>query len=211
MKVHLKKNLGLTVIVSLILIAGFAMFARNLQADTVIPEGDDTFNTGNGTQAQFSFPAGFFGSGSLAFTATLNMVSDGFPDTVVHRQSAISVPGSTSLELSSLSLKANSQLAVPFQGGATQYWNVKARKNPNLASSGNMTLYSNGTGTASLTVNYVLLCERNGVTVTKDDCPPIVFTPPSGAPNNVTWSLPWKIIVKHQAPTHAHLPVPPPG
>jgi hypothetical protein len=208
MKARIKRNMGLTVIVGLITIGGVAIFARNLQADTVLPLGDDSFTTGSGSQSAVSFPADFFGAGSLAINTTLNMVSAASPDTVVHRDSDVHVPGSTTLTLTTLELKSSSQLAVPFQNGSTQYWNVRASADPYRASTGSLTLNLGGTGTAGLSVNFILNCERNGVTVSKFDCPPIVFSPVG---NNVTWwGNPVKFIVRHQAPNHAHPVQPPP-
>ena len=208
MKVRLKRNMGLAVIVALIVIGGVAMFARNLQADTVLFAGYDYFNTGSGSQTAVSFPAEFFGTGSVAINATLNMVSAASPDTAVYRDSDVHVPGSTTLTLTTLELKSSSQLAVPFTDGPTQYWNVRASADPYRASTGNLTLNLGGTGSSSLTVNYILICERNGITVTKTDCPPIVFTPVG---NNVTWwGNPVKFIVRHTAPDHAHPVQPPP-
>ena len=208
MKARIKKNMGLTIIVALIIIGGVAMFARNLQADTVLPQGFDYFTTGSGSQTSVSFPADFFGSGSLALNATLNMVSAASPDTAVYRQSDVHVPGSTALTLTTLELKSSSQLMVQFQNAPTQYWNVSASADPYRASTGSLALNLGGTGTASLNVNYILNCERNGVIVTKLDCPPIVFAPVG---NNVTWwGNPIKFIVRHQAPNHAHPVQPPP-
>ena len=212
MKARVKKNMGLTIIVALIIIGGVAIFARNLQADTVLPSGDDSFTTGSGSQTAVFFPADFFGPGSLEINnTTLNMVSASSPDTIVHRDADIHVPGTSTLTLTKLELKSSSQLVVNFSNAPPQYWNVRASADPNMPSTGSLDLSIGGTGRASLTVNYVLICDRNGVTKVKNQCPPIVFTPVG---NNVTWwGNPVKFIVRHQIPTHIHpvqQPPPPP-
>lgn len=178
MKAHVKKNMGMTVIVSLILMAGVAMFVYNLRiakASTIVPAGDDNFSTGSGTQAQLAFSAGDFGSGSQALTVTVSMVSNAFPDTVVHRDSDITNSGTTSLSLKTLALKSSSPVAVQFADGSTQYWDITTFPDSSRPSAGSLTLNADGTGTANLTINYSLHMSRNGVTLTKTGIPATTF------------------------------------
>lgn len=211
MTVRVKRNLGLTVIVTLILISGVVMFARSMQASTIINAGDDSFTTGTGSQSSFSFPAGFFGTGSQALNVTVTMVSDGFPDTVIHRESDVSVPGSTNLTLKTLALKSSSPVAVTFADSSVQYWNLKAVQDPSRSSAGSLSLNTDNTGTSTLNISYLLKADRNGVVLTKSDCPTINFSSCS-----MTWSgSGTSVVIKpapgsgHQAPNHAHIVLPP--
>jgi hypothetical protein len=187
MKAYVKKNMGLTIIVSLILMAGVAMFVYNLRianADTIVLAGDDNFSTGSGSQAQLTFANGDFGAGSLGFTVTVSMVSNAFPDTVVHRDSNITNSGTTNLTLKTLALKSSSPVAVHFSDNSVQYWDISTAPDPSRPSAGTLTLNSDGTGTANLTINYILHMSRNGTTLTKTGIPSNNF----GSCNFSGWS-----------------------
>jgi hypothetical protein len=159
MKMYVKRNMGLTIIVTLILISGVAMFAHNLRtarAGTVVPIGNDTFSTGTGSQAQFSFAAGDFGPGSQAFTTSVTMVSNAYPDTVIHRDSAIAVPGTSNLTLQTLSMRGSSAIAVPFSDGSIRYGYISTAPDSSTPSAGTMNLTGEGTGNVTLNIHYVL-------------------------------------------------------
>src|ERR1700750_1866420 len=98
MKTALRKNLGLTLVVGLIVFMGATAFVmRGAGASVVVPAGYDTFTTPADAQTYDSFsshpiPAGFFGSGSLQYTGTLTLKGGppvdpsrfGSADTVIH-------------------------------------------------------------------------------------------------------------------------------
>lgn len=165
MRTALRKNLGLTLVVGLIMVLGTAALVyRGAGAQVVVGAGYDTFTTPADAQTYDSFsshpiPAGFFGSGSLQYTGSVTLKGGppvdssqwGSADTVIHRLQDVSVPGDTALAVQGLSFVSSSPITVQYQDGHSEQWNVTVNQSP-TNSGGSMHFNSDGTFTSSLNI-----------------------------------------------------------
>lgn len=154
--------LSLSILVGMVLLVGLFVTAKSRAATTFIPAGDDEFETTNNGETYHNFsatpiPANFFGPGSQAYSGLVPL--EGVPlgpgsdvDTVIHRNQDVYTPGTTSLTMTGLSLKSINPIKVTYSGGAQEDWNVEVRLSTLKASTGSMTISSNGTFDSSLNV-----------------------------------------------------------
>jgi hypothetical protein len=208
---YLRRNRGLTMIVCLLVIVGLAVLVqRKMQAATVIPAGTDSWTTaGDGTtSAQVSFPANFFGPGSLAYSGTVTFTGNGTPDTKVQRLDNISVPGTSRLQMSLLSLVSTAPITVTYSDNHTEQWNVAAGLDPNNPSTGSITLNSGGTGSSNLNVIPSFTCTRNGVQKVSSPGVSIPLSCPSLSWSYTGGKLTFPGGAAHTAPNHSHFPQP---
>jgi hypothetical protein len=166
MRKVLKKNLGLTLVVGLIVVLGSAaLVMRGAGASVVVPAGDDTFTTPNDAQTFDNFsshpiPAGFFGPGSLAYTGVITLKGGppvdstrwGSADTVIHRLNDVTVPGDTGLSVQGLSFVSASPITVDYEDGHSEQWDVSVGQSASTCSAGSMTFNSDGTFNSSLSI-----------------------------------------------------------
>src|SRR5262245_54170855 len=122
-------NKLLSVVVLLILGAA-AVIVWRANAATVVPAGVDQFQTPpNATSFEpWNLPAGFFtnaaGSSSNAISTTVyykggDPVPGYSADTVIKRESSVTVPGSTALTVIGIRFVSTSPVAVSFADGST--------------------------------------------------------------------------------------------
>jgi hypothetical protein len=155
--------LGLAFLVGMALLVGLFVTTKSTAAvTTFIPAGDDAFETTNNGESYHNFaaspvPAGFFGTGSQAYSGLVPM--EGVPlnpgsdvDTVIHRNQDVLVPGSTTLKMTGLSLKSINPITVTYSNGSQEAWNVRVGLSSLKASTGSMTIGSGGTFDSSLSV-----------------------------------------------------------
>ena len=154
--------LGISLLVGMVLLAGLFVTTKSTAAmNTFIPEGDDKFETtGNGeTYHNFSaskIPADFFGPTSHAYTGVVPLVgvplpNEGDVDTVIHR-AAVWAPGTTTIQMTKLSLKSINPITVTYGNGSpSEQWEVFVSLSPLKASTGTMT-FSSTTFDSSLKV-----------------------------------------------------------
>jgi hypothetical protein len=166
MRTALRKNLGLTLVVGLIVMAGgLGLALRGAGAAVVVPAGYDTFVTPDDARTFDDFsshpiPAGFFGSGSLAYTgkATLkggppvDSAQFGSADTVIKRLNSVTVPGDTALTVTGLSFVSASPITVAYQDGHTENWDIAVGASTATGSAGSMHFNADGTFTSKLSI-----------------------------------------------------------
>lgn len=177
--------LGLAFVVGIALVIGlFVTTKSEAQAGTVIPAGDDLFETtGDGsTYHDFTnegIPQGTFtsnsGSPSLEFNqlvtlqgkplSTLNDI-----DTVIHRNNSVTVPGTTSLTMTQLSLESIAPITITYANGDTENWRVHVSLSALKSSTGSMTIEDGGTFDSTLKVwpKFTFTSELNGDVVVYD-------------------------------------------
>lgn len=174
--------IGMALLVGLVLVAGlFVTTKSEAQSSTFIQFGDDKFETtGNGeTYHNFGaskIPADFFGPGSQEYSGTVPLVGVPLPgqgdiDTIVHRDQSIWTPGTTTIQMTQLSLKGINPIDVTFNNGSstwTEQWNVAVGLSTLKASTGTMFIDSNGTFDSTLKVWPKFTFTRNGVTLVLD-------------------------------------------
>ena len=177
MRTALRKNLGLTLVVGLIVVLGTAALVwRGAGASVVVGAGYDTFTTPADAQTHDSFSshpidAGFFGSGSLQYTGTVTLKGGppvdqaqfGSADTVIHRLQDVTVPGDTALAVQGLSFVSASPITVQFSDGHSEQWNVTVNQSP-TNSGGTMHFNSDGTFNSSLSIYPKYTFTRTGST-----------------------------------------------
>lgn len=166
MRTALRKNLGLTLVVGLIVLAGgMALALRGAGAAVVVPAGYDTFVTPDDARSFDDFsshpvPADFFGKGSLAFKGRVTLKGGppvdstqfGSADTVIKRNNSVTVPGDTSLSVTGLSFVSAAPITVQFADGHTESWNVTVNASNTTGSAGSMRFNADGTFTSSLSI-----------------------------------------------------------
>ena len=166
MRTAMRKNLGLTLVVGLIVVAGgLALALRGAGAAVVVPAGYDTFVTPDDARSFDDFsshpvPADFFGPGSLAFTGRVTLKGGppvdsnqfGSADTVIKRINSVTVPGDTPLTVTGLSFVSAAPITVTYRDGRTESWNVTVNASSVTASAGRMRFNSDGTFTSSLSI-----------------------------------------------------------
>jgi len=145
--------LGMALIVGVALVIGLFVTSKSTAAPSQFPvaAGNDEFETpGDGTTFHdfggSPIPAGFFGTGSLAYNKLVPL--QGVPlgpgsnvDTVIERASAVSGPGgSTGITMTALSLKASTPITVTYQNNSTETWDVFVGLSIFKTSGGTMTI-----------------------------------------------------------------------
>ena len=149
--------LGMAFFVGLALVVGLFVTTKGtaMQSGFPVVAGNDEFETTANGESQHDFagspiPAGFFGSGSLAYSGTVTL--EGVPlnpavsdtDTIIQRHNTVSAPGgSTPLTMTALNLKSVSPITVTFSNGSTQTWDVKVNLSQFKSSTGTMTINAN--------------------------------------------------------------------
>lgn len=145
--------LGMAFLVGAALVIGLFVTTKSKAAPNQFPvaAGPDEFETpGDGTTFHdfggSPIPAGFFGTGSLAYNKLVPL--QGVPlgpnsnvDTVIERASAVNGPGgSTGITMTALSLKASTPITVSYQNGSTETWDVFVGLSIYKTSGGTMTI-----------------------------------------------------------------------
>ncbi len=113
---------------------------------------DEFETTGDGETfhdfAGSPIPAGFFGSGSLAFGGLVPLKgvplsSESDIDTVIKRNQTVSAPGgSTTLTMTGLSLEGINAITVSYSNNTTELWTVKVGLSDYQTSTGSMTIHA---------------------------------------------------------------------
>jgi hypothetical protein len=148
--------LGMALLVGVALVIGLFVTTKSTAAANAFPvqAGNDEFETAADGQTFHDFegkpiPAGFFGSGSLAYGELVPL--EGVPlapgsevDTIIQRhQTVFGAGGSTTLTMTGLSLKASSPLTIQFNNGQqtwSEQWNMAVGLSAYKASTGSMTI-----------------------------------------------------------------------
>jgi hypothetical protein len=144
--------LTMAFLVGVALVVGLFVTTKStaMQSGFPVYAGNDEFETTANGESEHDFagapiPAGFFGTGSLAFTGTVTL--EGVPlnpsvndiDTIIQRHQTVSVPGgTTTLTMTALSLKSVSPITVTYSNGDTEDWDVKVGLSLFKASTGSM-------------------------------------------------------------------------
>ncbi|HKP83986.1 MAG TPA: hypothetical protein VJT69_18360 [Pyrinomonadaceae bacterium] len=173
--------LGMAFLMGLALVVGLFVTTKStaMQSGFPVVAGNDEFETTANGESVHDFagspiPAGFFGTGSLAFAGTVTM--EGVPlnpgvsdtDTIIQRHNTVSGPGgSTPLTMTALNLKGTAPITVNYQNGSTESWNVTVGLSQFKASTGTMTINSSSFD-STLKVWPRFTFTRNGVTKVLD-------------------------------------------
>lgn len=156
---------GMTFLAGIALVVGLFVTTNSGAQATVVPAGDDLFETtGNGeTYHNFGkdpIPAGFFtsnnGSPSLEYNKLVPLVgkplsSGSQIDTIIHRNDTVTVPGTTSLTMTGLSLDSINAITITYADNTTENWSMHVGLSALKSSTGSMTIGS-GTFDSSLKV-----------------------------------------------------------
>lgn len=147
--------LGMAFLVGVALVVALFVTTKGSAAPSGFPvvAGYDEFETAGDGETFHDFggspiPAGFFGSGSLAFSGLVEL--KGVPlgsgsniDTVIQRHQTVSAPGgSTTLTMTGLSLESMTPITVSYSNNTTESWNVRVGLSDYKASTGSMTINS---------------------------------------------------------------------
>lgn len=146
--------LGMAFFVGLALVVGLFVTTKStaMQSGFPVVAGNDEFETTANGESEHDFagspiPAGFFGTGSLAYTGTVTL--EGVPlnpavsdtDTIIQRHNTVSAPGgSTPLTMTALNLKSTGPITVSYSNGSTETWDVKVNLSQFKVSTGTMTI-----------------------------------------------------------------------
>lgn len=133
-----------------LIIFSAAVFA-NAQS---VPAGSDLWVTNsNSTYDTLNLPAGFFGSGSRAYSGTVYFAGDPASgnayDTKITRSQAVDLTGgsgTTPLLVEDLRLKSVSPITVSYDDGHSEQWDVYSTISSAQQSTGSMTISGNTTG-----------------------------------------------------------------
>jgi hypothetical protein len=178
MRTALRKNLGLTLVVALIVVlGGAALVIRGVGASVVVSAGYDAFTTPADAQTYDNFSshpidAGFFGPGSLQYTGGLTLKGGppvdqtrwGSADTVIRRVNDVTVPGDTTLTVQGLSFVSASPITVQYSDGHNEQWDVTVNQSSATNSAGSMHFNSDGTFNSSLSIYPKYTFTRTGST-----------------------------------------------
>lgn len=160
-----------------------SVFIWRAMAQTTIPAGYDSFSTPANAQTteNFSLPAGALtdsaGSPSQAFNGTITFqggaaVNGYTGDTVIERTQAVTVPGSSPLQVTGLNLVSVGTIAVTFSDGTTTNYSVAVAQSPSTKSTGTMNFASGGTFTNNLNINVLYTFTASGEPAVKYDAAP---------------------------------------
>jgi hypothetical protein len=83
-------------------------------------------------------------------------------DTVISRDSDVSVPGSTGLTVVGLRFVSTSSLRVTFQDGTTRFYQIRVKESSTTPSGGEMRLYADNTFDNDLSINREYTCTSPG-------------------------------------------------
>ena len=148
--------LGMAFLVGLALVVALSFTAKSKAAMSLyIPAGNDEFETTSNGETYHNFqaspvPAGFFGTGSNAYTGLVPLV--GVPidpavsdtDTIIHRNSDVLTPGSTTITMTGFNLASINPITVTYSDNHTETWNVKVNLSDFKTSGGSMSFNSDG-------------------------------------------------------------------
>ncbi len=119
-----------------------------------VPAGPDFWITNStSTYDTLNIPAGFFGSGSQAYSGTVYFAGDPASgnayDTKINRSQAVDLAGgsgTTALVVEELRLKSVSPITVSYDDGHTEQWDVYSTISTDQRSTGSMTISGNASG-----------------------------------------------------------------
>jgi len=148
--------LGMAFLVGITLVVGLFVTTKSKAAMSIYIQAgnDEGETTGNGeTYHNFQaspVPAGFFGTGSQQYAGLVPLV--GVPlqplvndvDTIIHRNSDVLTPGSTTITMTAMNLKSINPITVSYDDGHTESWSVKVNLSDFKTSGGSMTFNSDG-------------------------------------------------------------------
>ena len=148
--------LGLAFFVGAALVVGLFVTTKSRAAmSTYIQAGNDEFETTGNGETYHNFqaspvPAGFFGTGSKQYAGLVPLV--GVPlnpqvndtDTIIHRNSDVLSPGSTTINMTALNLAGINPITVSYDDNHTESWTVKVNLSDVQASGGSMSFNSDG-------------------------------------------------------------------
>ena len=142
--------LALAFLVGVGLVVGLFVTTRRAEAFTTILAGDDKFETTDNGETYHNFssskiPEDFFGPGSQEYSGVVPLVGVPLPgqgdiDTIIHRNSNVTVPGSTTIKMTALSLRSINPITVHYDGGGTESWNVSVSLSAFKDSTGTMNI-----------------------------------------------------------------------
>jgi hypothetical protein len=157
--------LSLSLLVGMVLLVALFVTANSRAASTFIPAGDDKFETTNNGETYHNFNGqiqqGFFnfdGAGtSDPYNGTVPLEGVPLPgegniDTIIHRNQGVSVPGTTSLTMTALSLRSINSITVTYSDRPSEQWTVKVGLSDLQASTGSMSISDGGTFDSTLSV-----------------------------------------------------------
>lgn len=148
--------LGLAFFVGAALVVGLFVTTKSRAAMSLyIQAGNDEFETTGNGETYHNFqaspvPAGFFGAGSKQYAGLVPLV--GVPlnpqvndtDTIIHRNSDVLSPGSTTINMTALNLAGINPITVSYDDNHTESWTVKVNLSDVKASGGSMSFNSDG-------------------------------------------------------------------
>ena len=148
--------LGMAFLVGMVLVVGLFVTTKSRAAMSVyIQAGNDEFETTGNGETYHNFqaspvPAGFFGTGSNQYAGLVPLV--GVPvnpqvsdtDTIIHRNSDVLTPGSTTISMTALNLAGINPITVTYADNHTESWTVKVNLSSVKASGGSMSFNSDG-------------------------------------------------------------------
>ena len=148
--------LGLAFIVGAALVVGLFVTTKSKAAMfTYIQAGNDEFETTGNGETYHNFqaspvPAGFFGTGSNQYAGLVPLV--GVPlnpgvsdtDTIIHRNSDVFTPGSTTITMTALNLAGINPITVTYSDNHTESWTVKVNLSSLKTSGGSMSFNAAG-------------------------------------------------------------------
>lgn len=129
-----------------------------------VPAGSDFWVTDSrNTYDTLNLPAGYFGSGSRAYSGTVYFAGDpssgnGF-DTKINRSQAVDLSGgsgTTGLVVEELRMKSVSPITVTYDDGRSEQWDVYVTLSSEQRSTGSMTISGDASGGSySSTLNII--------------------------------------------------------
>jgi hypothetical protein len=148
--------LGMAFLMGLALVVGLFVTTKSRAAVSIyIQAGNDEFETTGNGETYHNFqaspvPAGFFGTGSKQYAGLVPLV--GVPlnpqvndtDTIIHRNSDVITPGSTTINMTALNLAGINPITVSYNDNHTETWTVKVNLSDVKASGGSMSFNSDG-------------------------------------------------------------------
>ncbi|HEU4390592.1 MAG TPA: hypothetical protein VFV34_22505 [Blastocatellia bacterium] len=162
------------VVVGGLLIVGIGMVVVwRTSATTIISRGYDEFQTPPNavSNEDWNLPGGFFvkksGSKSMPLSARVSFnrgaAVHGFSaDTVIERLDSVRVPGATRVQVIGRRLVSAEPLAVSFEDGTTEHYDISVKESSKLRSSGRMDFFTNNEVAYHLDVNREYTCTANG-------------------------------------------------
>jgi hypothetical protein len=158
--------LGAAVLLGMTLLVGSFVTAKSSAARTYIQAGDDRFETTDNGETYHNFQGdpidpGFFNTDGLstseAYAGLVPLEGSPLPgqgdvDTIVHRNQDVNVPGTTTIEMTGLSLVSINPIIVTYTDRPPEEWEVRVGLSDIKASTGTMSIGDGGTFDSSLGV-----------------------------------------------------------